>query len=253
MGEAGGACRVDHHLIVFDMHVAQLMFVASVDESRKLVCQAPGCGRAIAKAVHVIRDSAGAIRVIGSGCFGKLSGNEQATRDGPTIAGFDGRRLTPEERALMIADTAAFVASVEAGLAAEREASRLAEKEERDEAWRLGEQRSEVAALHRPSQDDWKRQVGDGPEPMPIGQRAHARDKLARYRAQQARQAALSAMQRWPELSIHTLDVVADAMMRAKAEYTARGNRMDAPEARSGIEAIAVAALAKRARRGGER
>ena len=121
------------------MHVAQLLFVASVDESRKLVCQAPGCGRAIAKAVHVIRDSTGTIRVIGSGCYGRLSGHEEATRHGATIAGFDGRCLSPEERALMIADTAAFIADVEARLAADREAKILAADQIKAEAQRLRE------------------------------------------------------------------------------------------------------------------
>lgn len=244
---------MDQHLIVVDMHVARLLFVASVDESRKLVCQAPGCGRAIAKAVHVIRDLTGAIRVVGSGCYGKLSGHEQATKHGAAIAGFDGRRLTPEERALMIADTAAFVASVEARLAAEREATQQAEERMQTEAQRLREQRSEAAAFHRPSHDEWKRQVSNRTEALLTGERAHALDKLARFRAQQARQAARVAMQRWPELSTHTLDVVVDAMTRAKAEYIARGHRMDAPDARSVIEAAAVAALAERARGGGAR
>ena len=235
------------------MHVAQLLFVASVDESRKLVCQAPGCGRAIAKAVHVIRDLTGAIRIVGSGCYVKLSGHEQATKHGAAIAGFDGRRLTPEERALMIADTAAFVASVEARLAAERAATQQAEERMQAEAQRLREQRSEAAAFHRPSYDAWKRQLSNGPEVLLTGERAHALDKLAQFRAQEARQAARVAMQRWPEISTHTLDVVVDAMTRAKAEYIARGHRMDAPNARSVIEAAAVAALAERAGRGGSR
>lgn len=244
---------MDQHLIVVDMHVARLLFVASVDESRELVCQAPGCGRAIAKAVHVIRDLSGAIRVVGSGCYGKLSGHEQAIKHGAVIPGFDGRRLTPEERALMIADTAAFVASVEARLAAEREATQQAEARMRAEAQRLREQIAEAAALHRPSGDDWKRQVSNGPEGMLTGERAHALDKLAQFRAQQARQAARVAVQRRPELSAHTLEEVADAMTRAKEEYLARGHRMDAPDARSVIEGSAVAALAKAARRGSAR
>jgi len=234
----------DHRPIVVDMQVAQLLFVASVDESRKLVCQAPGCGRAIAKAVHAIRDSEGAVRVVGSGCYVKLSGNEQATKYGPAIAGFDGRRLTPEERAAMIADTAAFVASVEA---------RLAEERQRTDARSLGERRSEAVALRRASHDDWKQQVGNGPESMPLSQRAHARGKLAQFRAQQARQAARIAVQRRPELSVHALDVVADAMTQAKAAYIASGRRMDASDARRVIEDMAIAALAERAHGGSAR
>jgi hypothetical protein len=136
-GKVRGA---DQHRIVHEMDVARLLFVASVEESRKLVCQAPGCGRAIAKAVHVIRDQTGTVCVVGSGCYGKLSGHERATEDGAAIAGFDGRRLTPEERTLMAADTAAFVAGVEARLAAEREAAQQAEEMRRAEAQRLREQ-----------------------------------------------------------------------------------------------------------------
>jgi hypothetical protein len=233
------------------MHVARLLFVATVEESHRLVCQAPGCGRAIAKAVHVIRDQAGAVRVVGSGCYAKLSGHEQATEHGATIAGFDGRRLTPEERALMVADTAAFVARVEARLAAEREAAQQAEERMRAEAQRLREQSatSGVPASRRPGYEEWKRPMSSGPEAMRPGERAHAREQLARFRAQQAREAARVAMQRRPELSAHSLDVVADAMAKAKTEYLERGLRMNAPDARSAIESAAVAALAKRSPR----
>ncbi len=236
-------------LIVVDMHVAQLLFVASVDESRKLVCQAPGCGRAIAKAVHVIRDLTGAIRVIGSGCYTTLSGHEQATKQGAVVGGFDGRRLTPDERAFMVADTEAFIARVEARLAADREAARRSEERAQFEARRLREQSFEAAAHCRPAHDEWKQPAGDGPEGMRTGERASARDKLAQFRAQQARQAARVAVQRWPGLSRHSLDVVADALARAKAEYVGRGLRMDAPDARSVIESAAIAALADRVRR----
>ena len=51
-------------------------------------------------------------------------------------------------------------------------------------------------------------------------------------------------MRRWPELSAHSLGVVADALAKAKAAYLARGLRMDSPHARGAIEAAAVAALA---------
>jgi hypothetical protein len=234
------------------MEVARLLFVASVEESRKLVCQAPGCGRAIAKAVHVIRDQTGTVRVVGSGCYGKLSGHERASEDGAAIAGFDGRRLTPEERALMAADTAAFVAGVEARLAAERKAAQHADEMKRAEAQRLREQHaaSGASGFPRQSHDEWKRPVSNGPEGMRHGDRAHALDKLARFRAQQAREAARVAMQRRPELLAYSLEVVTDAMAQAKAEYLARGFRIDAPDARIAIESAAVAALAERARRG---
>lgn len=236
-----------HQPIVFDIQVAQLLFVASVDESRKLVCQAPGCGRSIAKAVHVIRDAGGAVRVVGSGCYVKLSGNEQATNHGSAIAGFDGRRLTPEERAALIADTAAFVANVEAQLAAEGKASRMAGERQLIDPRPMGDQLSGAVNPQRPPQLDWKRQVSDGPERMPLSQRADARGKLAQFRAQQARQAARMAIQRRPELSIHRLEVAADALARAKSDYVARGGRMDATDARTVIEDLAIAALAKRA------
>lgn len=234
------------------MDVARLLFVASVEESRKLVCQAPGCGRAIAKAVHVIRDQTGTVCVVGSGCYGKLSGHVRATEDGAAIAGFDGRRLTPEERALMAADTAAFVAGVEARLAAEREAARQAEDVKSAEAQRLREQHaaSRESGLPRQSLEEWKRPVTNGPEAMGHGDRAHARDQLARFRAQQAREAARVAMQRRPELLAHSLGVVADAIAQAQEQYLARGFRIDSPDARIAIESAAVAALADRPQRG---
>ena len=51
-------------------------------------------------------------------------------------------------------------------------------------------------------------------------------------------------MQRRPELAVHSLDVVSDAMVQAKAQYLSRGLRMDAPGAREAIETGAVALLA---------
>ena len=53
-------------------------------------------------------------------------------------------------------------------------------------------------------------------------------------------------MQRRPELSTFSVDVVADALVQAKADYIARGHRMDAPDARSVIEAGAIAVLSAR-------
>jgi hypothetical protein len=237
--------RVGQGLIVLEMQIAQLLFVASVDESRKLVCQAPGCGRAIAKAVHVIRDLTGAIWVVGSGCYATLSGHEQATRQGAVIEGFDGRRLTTEERALMVADTAAFVAGVVARLAADMEAARQAREEMEAEAQRSRGHRIGAAT---PAPYEWEYRIGGSSKGMRTSEPASARDKLAQFRAQQALQAARVAIQRWPELSRHSLDVVADAMSRAKAEYLGRGLRMDAPDARSVIESLAIAALADRDR-----
>lgn len=87
---------------VLDRHVSRLLFVVSVDDFRKLACQAPDCGRAHDKAIHVIRDMAAVVRLVGAGCCAILSGHEQATTQGVAIRGFDGRRLTPDERASML-------------------------------------------------------------------------------------------------------------------------------------------------------
>lgn len=225
------------------MQVVQLLFVASVDERHKLVCQAPSCGRAIAKAVHVIRDEMTKIRVVGSGCFGKLVGHERATEDGAVISGFDGRRLTPDERALMVADTAAFVASIEARLAAQKITTDLADAQ-RAETRGLREGQPE-APFHRTSLDMWRQRLADGSGAMRHGERRSALDQLARFRVQQAMQAARVAMHRRPELAAQSLDVVANAMVQAKAQYLQRGLRLDAPGAREAIEAEAVALLAK--------
>lgn len=112
------------------MHVARLLTIVRVDEEHKLVCQAPGCGRGIYAAVHVIRDETGAVHVVGSDCYLKLMGHEKATEEGPAFGGWDGRRLTEEERNAMLADTAAFVARMEAQFRAEAaEAAAMAAEE----------------------------------------------------------------------------------------------------------------------------
>ena len=59
--------------------------------------------------------------------------------------------------------------------------------------------------------------MSNGPEAVRLGERAQAFDQLARFRAQQAREAARVAMRAglssWP----HSSDVVADAMARQSA------------------------------------
>lgn len=146
----------------------------------------------------------------------------------------------------MAADTVAFVASVEARLADER---RIAEAQQEQVLAERSPPNSGHSAVqpqlpHRPSRNEWRTGLGDGPEFMRPGDRTAARDQLAQYRAQQARMAARKAMQRRPELATHPLTVVADAMAQAKVRCLARGLRMDSPNARTTIEMEAILILA---------
>jgi hypothetical protein len=148
----------------------------------------------------------------------------------------------------MMSDTMAFVSLVEARLTTEREAARLREDKCRSDSRQEAPVKS---AIRTPSREGWTPHKNSGSEAMRPGERARALDQLARFRAQQAREAAQIAIQRRPELAAHPLDVVIDAMIQAKAQYLAQGLRMDAAGARGAIESAAVAILEVRSQRGG--
>ncbi len=114
-----------------DIH---LLAVVEVPQSDRVVCQAPGCKHPVYKRIHVVLQN-GKLTVLGSECFKKLFGEELSA---PRYRTSEGRLLTPEERQLLVENTARLIAQFEtehqaalekARLAAERRAQLAAEKQ----------------------------------------------------------------------------------------------------------------------------
>lgn len=98
MSEASGSGR------------GRLLKVVEVHPDDKVLCRAEGCGRGVYKRIHVVEVD-GAITVMGSDCFDRLygaGGREEALYGGSSQDG-EVRMLSAEERALMEANTEAFI------------------------------------------------------------------------------------------------------------------------------------------------
>ena len=113
---------------------ARLLSVVEVPQSDRVVCQAPGCKHPVYKRIHVVLQI-GALTILGSECFKKLFGEELSS---PSYGTGEGRLLTPDERVLLIENTARLIAQFEeehkavlerAHLAAERRTQIAAEQQ----------------------------------------------------------------------------------------------------------------------------
>lgn len=133
----------------------RLLAVVEVPQADRVVCQAPGCKHPVYKRIHVVRTN-GQLAVLGSECFKKHYGEAQSA---PSYGSGEGRLLTPEERELLVANTARLIAQFEtehlaalekARLAAERRAKLIAEQQAAAEAARhAAEQRRKQEAEHQ--------------------------------------------------------------------------------------------------------
>lgn len=112
------------------MSDAELIAVVEVDRADRVQCQASGCGHGVYRRIHVVRQGA-ALGVYGSDCFGRLFAHLE--KETPRYGGGAGRELTPEERRLLVENTARLIAlfEVEHQQALE-EARQRAEKQRED-------------------------------------------------------------------------------------------------------------------------
>lgn len=91
---------------------AELLAVVEVDRAERVTCQAPGCGHAVYKRIHVVRHD-GLVRVYGSDCFDRLFRHitrASSPRYGSTI----GRLLSADERQILAQNAEQLVARFEA-------------------------------------------------------------------------------------------------------------------------------------------
>lgn len=89
---------------------ARLLAIVSVDQSRRVQCQQPGCGHEVYAAIHVVEED-GTLLVLGSTCFAKRYGSAQALgAPSYSAGGGNGVRLTDAERQVLVENTAALMA-----------------------------------------------------------------------------------------------------------------------------------------------
>lgn len=118
-----------------DSGSATLRAIVAVDPKDRVRCQQPGCGHSVYAAVHVVEED-GRLLVLGSTCFSKRYGGPDALGAAQYGSG-GGRKLTDEEREMLLQNTRALLAKFE------REATAAA----RAHAARLEEFRRKQAAL----------------------------------------------------------------------------------------------------------
>jgi len=112
------------------MDSPELLAIVEVGEDARVRCQAEGCGHPVHKRIHVVRHG-DTLQVLGSSCFSKLFGGKGSPT--PRYGGSSGRVLTPEERELLLTNTAQllelFKAEHEAALKALQLAQRRAPRQ----------------------------------------------------------------------------------------------------------------------------
>ena len=216
---------------------AELIAVVEVEWDGRIRCQAPGCSRAVHKAVHVIAAD-GRLLVYGSSCSADYFGFGKSNSPGPRYGTSKGRKLTNEERDTLVANTASLVARMEAEHVAELALHKAAEDETMAE--RARQQASIRASIEEDRSASMRRECAAGwRQPM---RGAAGTDPLSRYRAQQAANAARGAIRLLPSLAHYSLSDVAAVMHPAKAVCIARGVTVDRPDflQQCGLEALAI-------------
>lgn len=86
---------------------ASLLAVIEVPRASKVRCAADGCGHSVYKRVHIVRFM-GETRVYGEDCFQHLFGRSLGKAK-PKLTSSKGRKLSDEERAVLIANTSALI------------------------------------------------------------------------------------------------------------------------------------------------
>jgi hypothetical protein len=92
---------------------AYLLAVVEVDKADRIQCQAEGCGHSVYKRIHVVLAGL-EFKVIGSQCYERLYGQATLIGQAPQYGTGTGRLLTPEERLILVENTAAFIEALEA-------------------------------------------------------------------------------------------------------------------------------------------
>lgn len=129
---------------------AELLAIVEVDRDHRVVCQAPGCGHAVYKRIHVVRHD-GKLGVYGSDCFDRLFG-DLGRGAAAHYGDGTGRLLSAEERLMLVQNTERLIAQFEAerqmALERAREQEQIVQQQLQAERQRVAQAR---VAPHRPS------------------------------------------------------------------------------------------------------
>lgn len=90
-----------------------LMAIVEVEKKDRVSCQAVGCNRPVFKQIHVVREG-GSFKVLGCEYYKKLYCINGVWDQKPYYGSSEGRRLTDEERHLLIENTQKFIERLEA-------------------------------------------------------------------------------------------------------------------------------------------
>lgn len=86
---------------------AKLLAIVEVETQDAVQCQHLGCNHRVYKRIHVVEES-GQLLVLGSSCFEKRYGSG-ALLAKPSYGGEHGKKLSAEERQMLVDNTAAFM------------------------------------------------------------------------------------------------------------------------------------------------
>lgn len=89
---------------------ARLLAVVEVPQADRVICQAPQCGRPVFKRIHIVGNDKD-LQVLGSDCFSRIY--RDSIRHSPHYGGSEGRRLSDEERRMLVENTAGLLAKFE--------------------------------------------------------------------------------------------------------------------------------------------
>lgn len=133
---------------------AQLLEIVEVDPAERVLCHAEGCGRGVYRRIHVVRCDDGVVRAYGSDCFDRLF-HGLMTLGKPRYSNGAGRRLSPEDRALLVANTEALVAQFEEEY--QLEATRELERQQRQQQLQRADAERAEAARQQAQQREAQR------------------------------------------------------------------------------------------------
>jgi hypothetical protein len=215
---------------------ASLVAIVEVDWDDRVRCQAPGCGKAVHKRIHVVRDN-GCVIVVGSDCWVRMYAGIAGTSSRPQYGTAQGRKLSSEERALLLANTAAFIAQIEQEVpaAAIADAERARRESERRAATQLQQPRWQPPAFD-PDDPPYVPPEELGPRPIP-------RETLQKWREQEAHRIARQLLAHSPAFQSFPERWIARAMIRAREDLVKSGTKLDEPGSRRRIEVGALALL----------
>ncbi len=89
----------------------KLVAIVAVDPAERVRCGQPGCGHSVYARIHIVREG-DELLVLGSTCFEKRYGSASALGSANFGSG-GGRRLTVEERQLLVSNTALLLSHFE--------------------------------------------------------------------------------------------------------------------------------------------